>query len=333
MDSLHSLLFEISNEDRSAILRELEEEAKNVTSISRKLDLTIQESSRHLSRLERVGLTERDPDGLHHLSRYGRLVLKMLPGIEFLTLQRDYFSGHSLDGIPLEFAYRLGDLLNSSLVDDVMVGFYNVDRMLERAEEYVLMMTDQYLMGTMPKVGNALDRGVRVMNIESRFCVPPVLPSNWSDSDTSQALQRGREKGLLDERVLDSLEVYLYMSEREVGTLAFPLPDGKFDYLGFTSDDERIRNWCKQLFEYYWGIAQKRDDLAANLNRWVKNRPKAREALLEMVSGKAYTRDGDVLRGLQEVGLVHRNKLTILGYIICDQFSEKSEEPYTEEAE
>jgi hypothetical protein len=55
MGSLHSLLFEISNEDRFAILRELEA-GKERHVIPSELDLTIQESSRHLLIL-RVAIT------------------------------------------------------------------------------------------------------------------------------------------------------------------------------------------------------------------------------------------------------------------------------------
>ena len=50
MENLCDLLFEVSNKDRLRILLQLDEEAMNVTRLSRELGLTTQESSRHLAR-------------------------------------------------------------------------------------------------------------------------------------------------------------------------------------------------------------------------------------------------------------------------------------------
>jgi DNA-binding transcriptional ArsR family regulator len=63
MEDLCNLLFEVSNEDRLRILLQLDKEALNATNLSKELDLTIQESSRHLSRLSRVKLIQKDVEG------------------------------------------------------------------------------------------------------------------------------------------------------------------------------------------------------------------------------------------------------------------------------
>lgn len=39
-------------------------------------------------------------------------------------------------------------------------------------------------------------------------------------------------------------------------TRVFPTLDRKFDYLGFTSEDERAHKWCADLFKYYWERAE-----------------------------------------------------------------------------
>ena len=51
MEALCDLLFELSNEDRLGILTRLHGEATNVTGLAKRLDLTLQECSRHVSRL------------------------------------------------------------------------------------------------------------------------------------------------------------------------------------------------------------------------------------------------------------------------------------------
>ena len=100
MENLCDLLFELSNEDRLRILHQLNKEAMNVTTLSKALGLTTQESSRHVSRLGEVGLTQKDVDGFHHISPYGKLILKQLPGLAFTSQHRDYFTTHSLEHLP-----------------------------------------------------------------------------------------------------------------------------------------------------------------------------------------------------------------------------------------
>lgn len=63
MESICDLLFEQSSEDRWGILHLLRQEGMNVTNLAKKLDITTQESSRHISRLGEVGLTQRDSGG------------------------------------------------------------------------------------------------------------------------------------------------------------------------------------------------------------------------------------------------------------------------------
>jgi predicted transcriptional regulator len=57
-------------------------------------------------------------------------------------------------------------------------------------------------------------------------------------------------------RGLENVDVFMAISEKEVAALAFPEVTGGFDYLGFTSRDEKTLKWCTELFQYYWGKAK-----------------------------------------------------------------------------
>lgn len=164
MENLCNLLFELSNEDRLRLLHQLTKEAMNVTSLSKALNLTTQETSRHLSRLGDVGLTQKDAEGLHHLTQYGELALKQLEGLHFITHHRDYFASHSLVHLPREFVYRIGDLASSTPVKEVVVAFANVEKMAEEAEEYIWTITDQYLISrsALASFTQAYNRDVKV---------------------------------------------------------------------------------------------------------------------------------------------------------------------------
>jgi predicted transcriptional regulator len=256
LENLCDLLFELSNEDRLRILHQLNKKAMNVTNLSKALGLTTQESSRHLSRLGEVGLTKKDVSGLHHISPYGKLILKQLPGLKFTSQHSDYFTTHSLERLPIGFLCRLGDLAESTYTDDIMVAFHSTETMIKEAKEYIWVITDQYIMSTIPLFSKAFERRVKVRTMDPKHWVPPPKLKEGIRAEDAQTVWQARTTGLLKEKMLERLDIYLYMSEKEVATLAFPTLDGKFDYLGFTSTDEQVHKWCSDLFQHYWERAE-----------------------------------------------------------------------------
>ncbi len=315
MTDVNLLLFELSHHDRLEILRQLCQTPMILTRLAEELGLTVQETSRHLSRLEKVGLTEKDVDGLHHLSRYGRLVLDQLPALEFSYQNRDYLNSHSLDGIPREFASRIGELMDATLVEDIVIGFNNVGRVVREAEEYVFSITDQYVLSQTPYFQQTLKRGVHMKNIDAPFSVTPAqVPQEYRDPDFTKTVTEARKDGRLEERFLNPLGAYIFMSEREVAVLAFPLEDGRFDYIGFASQGESTHSWCKDLFQSLWARATPRGDFLDQHQKWLVGTPGAADALRELVrGGKPEPRIHTLL---EDRGFVVKNQVTFLGRVI-----------------
>jgi predicted transcriptional regulator len=107
-------------------------------------------------------------------------------------------------------------------------------------------------MSTIPLHRDAFSRGVKVRYIDALDWKPP---QQWVDEiaeEDSEAIRKARRKGQMEERVLDRLQVYLWMNEKNVGIIAFPNTRGRFDYLGFSSTDEGTLKWCRDLYTYYW---------------------------------------------------------------------------------
>lgn len=259
MENLCDLLFELSNVDRLRILHQLDKEAKNVTGLSRELGLTIQEASRHVSRLADVGLTEKDANGLHSLTPYGRLTLRQIQGVKFTSIHGDYFKNHSLTEIPMEFVSRLGELADSSYIDDVTVMVYNIEKILREAEEYILDINVPYFASTFPLIQEAYDRGVVGKFIHTReLTIPEVMREELQSvlAPYIQAGERARRAGIYESKLIEKCDLILYMSEKEVGILTFPMPNGKFDLLGFSSEDKLTHKWCFDIFQYYWEKAE-----------------------------------------------------------------------------
>lgn len=324
MENLCDLLFELSNEDRLRILHQLNKKAMNVTNLSKTLDLTTQESSRHVSRLGEVGLTQKDVEGLHSLTPYGELVLKQLEGLEFISQHRDYFATHSLVHLLPEFICRLGDLADSAYVNDISAAFFSVEKVIQEAEEYILTITDQYLLNINFLIGEACERGVKAKNIEAKdwFVSPEIIRAYRAEDAKRQAIILARTTGLLEERILKRLDIYLFMSEKEVAVVGFPFPDGKFDYLGFTSKDERSHKWCRDLFQYYWERARNRGSVVEELYRWAKKRPRAIYALKNIATGKEFVYEKDLISEFERLALTNQGKLTLLGLFVYERLQQ-----------
>ena len=252
MEYLSDLYFELSNDDRLRILGSLQTHPNTVTGLSRELDLTNQECSRHLSRLAEAKLTKRSPEGDYSITPYGVLSLELQRSQGFVAEHLDYFNTHAITGVPSGLLMRLNELSGGVLVDDIMVIFHNIERMIKQAEDHIWSITDQYVASTIPLAREAFKRGVtsRAIDLKGYQPAPELLEVvTPEDAETWHASQAD---GRIEMRMLDEMDVFLWMSEKEVAVVSFPTVEGRFDYKGFTSRDEDALRWCEELFHHHW---------------------------------------------------------------------------------
>ena len=132
--------------------------------------------------------------------------------------------------------------------------FSNIEKVMGEAEEFFWYITSETLISAnlYAKGPEVLDRGVQIKSIEPiGYSVPQNIVDNIS-KEIRDALKVHRDNGLLVDRLHEKIDVTLYMNEKEVAVLAFPSLSGEFDYLGFTSTDPMVLDWCKDLHCYYW---------------------------------------------------------------------------------
>ena len=251
-ERFHDLMFEVSNEDRVNILRELREKHSTYSDLSRKLDITTQEVSRHLSRLTENGLTTRRTDGLLELTSYGELVLRQLNAVEFTSKHREYFVSHVLNDLPDKFVSRMGELRECTLNLDVMVSIHRIQKILQDAEDYVWNLNLPYIASAFPYIKNIFERGV-----EGRFLhgedlqLPDEMRGERERVFNDDEVRSLKATGLYKERLIEA-GLVSYISEKEVALLCFPEADGRFDYMGFTTTDPDALEWCRDVFLHYW---------------------------------------------------------------------------------
>ncbi len=243
MERLCDLLFELSNEYRLRILLKLNEKAMRLTHLSEALDLTVQETSRHLSRLGDSKLIVRGVDGFYRPTPYGEHARRLLPGYNFLSKHREYLTTHTTYHLPDEFVNRIGDLVNCTFTDEVMVALHEVEKLIQEAQEYVWILSDQILMSTLPFLEQAIKRGAKFRLILPEDFIPP---SDFKPIPTIP--------NLIERRTLKRVDLIITTSEKRA-RIAFPGIE-RMDHIGFGSTDESSHKWCRDLFLHYWERAK-----------------------------------------------------------------------------
>jgi predicted transcriptional regulator len=260
IEKLCDILFELSNEDRLQILLNLSENPSNLTHLSKKLDLTTQETSRHISRLTELNLTRKNTQGLFQINPVGRLLLTQMRDMELVSRHLEYFNNHKTEHLPVKFTSRLGELVNATYVNDVMVVLHSMEKVISEAEEYIWSMTSQYPANAYSLFADAMRRGVVLYAIEKEGYSPPPQILDYIPKKVKEDIARLRREGLAIDRLLNDIDIHIFMNEKEVASVAFPLHDGRFDYLGFTSKNPQVHNWCHDVYEHYWELSKPRTE-------------------------------------------------------------------------
>jgi predicted transcriptional regulator len=256
LERFHDLLFEVSNEYRHGILLLIQKKAMRITDMTKELNLTYPEIRRHISRLQDTGLIQRDVEGYYQLTPYGDTSLLLLQELKFLSANREYFLTHTLSKIPTGFVKRIGELDASANIANPMDFIRYTENLLKESREYVWLLVDQFPMNSLSTIVEAIDRGVKLRIIEptERILNPDLYAMT---SEETQALSRTRHTPLVEQRMVDEVNAYLFVSDTRC-ILALPTPDGQYDFKGFTAIDDSSLKWCRELFLHCWDEAEQR---------------------------------------------------------------------------
>jgi predicted transcriptional regulator len=254
MEKTYDLFFELSNEYRVGILQALADNPGRITAIANEIGINNQECSRHMNRMAGNGLIRKSEEGSYHLTPYGRAILRLIPGHIFLAENRDYFTTHSLAKLPDRFVARIGDLAGSRLTPDVMVSIGEFEAIFREAQERVWVIIDQRTPSIRPLVARAVERGVEIRSL-SVFREHYGSGKRVFIEEDERIILRGYIDDKAESGDLEDTSIFLYMSEK-AAFIAFPLEDGSFDYLGFTTTDPKGVTLCAEMFEHIWAEAK-----------------------------------------------------------------------------
>ena len=253
MKELCSLLFELSNEDRLNILRELKKNPMKLSRVSEKFNFTVPETARNLTRLTEAALITKTADGYFHLTPIGEASLQMIPSFEFISKNKNYFKNHTISALPSEYITSIGVFRKSEFVKGVTETLFNAENMVREAKEFICISVDQILASSLSLFVDAIERGVELKKLMPRNA---NIPSRIFTMANDPAFDRAARAKMLESRYLDKLDFVLFMSEKEVAGISFENLEGAFDYGSFRTSNEAALKWTKSLFLHYWDRAK-----------------------------------------------------------------------------
>jgi predicted transcriptional regulator len=254
LQHLEELLFILASKDRLTLLSEIGIEKRRSSQLTDRLSATRQETSKHLTRLRNAKLIEKDSDGFFSITDFGEIILNLLPSINFLIQNREYFLSHGMSSLPREFKERIGDLQEGEYVEKVGSILAHIQQVVQYAEEYIWLMADHPLGGE----GHITESGkLESSNVRWRI----IIPANSSNIDwTGLRASVGTHKGRIEYHLIEDpndIKVGIALNEKVAG-LTFPNMTGKLDFnSGFRSDNQVFRQWCHDLFEHHWSKSGK----------------------------------------------------------------------------
>jgi predicted transcriptional regulator len=244
-EEISELLFTLASADRLALLSSINNERQRLTNLSKVINASAQECSRHLSRLTDAGLIKKDSESLYYITPLGSGILHLLPGLKFLLANRNYFRSHDLSFLPQSFLERIGELAEGEYVEHFSQILDRIKTTITTGREYVWLISDQPIV-----VGNAPGVSFHSKELPARFIFESSVDRKTLD-EIAKALPNSKIA------ILDDIRLAMGINEKVAGVI-FPKEDGgEIDFGGgFYSEETAFHNWCTDLFDFYWKRAK-----------------------------------------------------------------------------
>jgi predicted transcriptional regulator len=238
----HSLMFELSHPERLKMLQMLEKEPLRLSDISKTLDVTTAEVSRHLERLGRANLLERNSENRYHITSFAKIILAESSKFDYLIDNMDFFLNHDITLLPPHL-YWFTSMAEGEIIEGALE---NASRMWEynkEAKNYIHVISDEIMRGMVDITSSKIDQGVEVKKIYPVDAdIPPEYASRTVDNH--------------EIRILKVVPLAMIITEKNTG-MSFRGTNGKVDFsMGLSGEKEAFRRWTRAIFDYYWDKAK-----------------------------------------------------------------------------
>jgi predicted transcriptional regulator len=256
-EGVGSLFFELAGDLRLAMLTRLSQKNYRLSQLASELEATMQEAHRNMTRLIDSGVVAKGREGDLTLTAYGRTIVAMIPGYDFLYRNREFFLDHSLGDLPPKFIQRIGALQNCEVVHGVMAILQRWKNLYSGSEKYIREIMAQVPLDLIETVSSRVESGVKFSYI---FASNAVVPKGRTQMLQKLGWRNFISKGLVERRMLPEVRVMTIFNEKQ-GCVIFPNMKGDPDLnVMFYGEDREFLEWCSDLFNYQWEKAEQFDE-------------------------------------------------------------------------
>src|SRR5215207_7934301 len=228
-EKTESLFFELAGDLRLSMLLKLSQHKYRLSQLSTELDATMQEAHRNIIRLVEAGLVFKDGEGDLGLTSYGKSIVFLIPGYEFLF--------------------------------GVMAILQRWKTLYWNAKLYIKEIMSQVPLDLIETVSNKIETGIKFSYI---FSKDTIIPKGRGELLQKIGWVNQISKGMVERKMINKVTIMTIFNEQEA-CLLFPNLKGEPDLnIMFYSKDRNFHDWCKDFFDYQWDMAGPFDDKKLN---------------------------------------------------------------------
>ena len=250
-EPMADVFFQFASTQRLEIVESLSERKYKMSEIAKKLDVTMPEIHRNLNRLQESNMVEKKPDGTYCLTSFGNMMHSIIPVVNYLKENQNYFNDHSLTSLPNKFIDRLGALSNSKLVHGYVKVAEKWKEIYSNADKFInnVLIEASYSDDIMKTISEKLQKDVTISSI---FSDKPIITNEREEVIKKYGIKKSIQDEKIMRKMADDLSIAMILNEREAG-ISFPLSNGNIDMGNmFYSDNPDFHEWCLDYFEHMW---------------------------------------------------------------------------------
>jgi len=240
---------ELASPQRLQILFKLLEKPSTITVLAKELDSTKQEIHRNFRRLENSRLIEKNVDGNHSLTTFGKTMCTQVPSLVFLSNNMEYFEDHEFGDVPTKFIMRTGQLAGGKHIKGVVKVLEQWKTIYKNANEYVYEVLYEVPLDLIEPLVKRIRQGIQFNYIFSKSA---VIPKGRKEILRKLGFDELIGKGLVERKMHDNVLTVVVLNEKEACVL-FPNNHGEADMSEMIyGNDHMFHEWCVDYFRYCW---------------------------------------------------------------------------------
>ena len=248
-EGVGSLFFELAGDLRLSMLSRLVDKGYRLSQLASDLGATMQEAHRNMTRLVDAKLVSKGREGELVLTSYGRTVVDLVSGYDFLYKNSDFFLDHSLGDMPAKFSQRIGAFSKCDTIHGVMAILQRWKTLYGSSEQFIKEIMSQVPLDLIETVSRRVEKGVKFSYI---FASNAVVPKGRTEMLQKVGWRNFIGQGTVQRRMVPDVKVMVIFNEKQ-GCVIFPDLKGEPDLnTMFFGESAEFLEWCSDYFDYRW---------------------------------------------------------------------------------